>query len=286
MKALLPLRFVWAPMLLLPFSLGIILALPTAPRVLLLVATLVAYGLLLSGLLIRGRPMIKLCLHAARCQTFSAEGFRLHFRPQLSHRITREGIPKACQSTFDALLPWFGAPKALAIYLFENEHEINRIMGQPLAHAIPQFNAALVPLGATFHRALRHELAHLFATRLGPLGPPLKSEGLAVWVEFGGQSPFLAQDALQLLAERGGLAGFAQAAPFLNPHTRDTSYLIAGSFTGFLIGRFGWGDYCRFYMAANLRNFLPAFERAFSLSLAQAESLWRQQLSGEEPGCP
>jgi hypothetical protein len=50
-------------------------------------------------------------------------------------------------------------------------------------------------------------------------------------------------------------------------------YALAGTFTGFLVRRFGWDLYRRFYRRANSRTFRSVFQSDFGMSLEEA---WRR----------
>jgi hypothetical protein len=58
---------------------------------------------------------------------------------------------------------------------------------------------------------------------------------------------------------------------------RYTCYLLAGSFTGFLIRHVGWERYRRFYCEVGAGDFRAAFKKCLGLSLEIAETRWRRQ---------
>jgi hypothetical protein len=59
-----------------------------------------------------------------------------------------------------------------------------------------------------------------------------------------------------------------------------SSYVIAGSFTGYLLQRFGWERYRSFFRRATTRNFSRCFAQVFGLRLLAAEHAWGDDLVG------
>lgn len=281
-RALLPLRAFWAPELILPpLAFVSVALLPPEARALAALAFAAAFAALALILATRGRPLLRLCRRAAACRTLSGNGFNLHYPPSLAGRVEDGGVLGVCQHEWDWLTTQFGfSPRGnAAIYLFESEGEIADVAGEPCAsYSYPQGSLVLVALGPALPGLLRHELTRLYSARLGPASPPLKSVGLAVFVESIGQVPPPGEPALHWLQEEGGLPALARRWPPRDGEAWAAAHVIAGGFTGFLIQRFGWEAYRRFYAAAP-RRFPEAFERAFSLTLPEAESLWRSSVT-------
>src|SRR5262249_19077684 len=119
--------------------------------------------------------------------------------------------------------------------------------------------------------------------RLGPPGPALKSEGLAMWAAELGRETSLDQWAVlvSLFAELP-LPALVNDSYFRDPEHVDPCYLIAGSFTGYLIRRYGWSAYLQFYRPAGPSNCPLAFEQAFRVTLTAAEADWRRGLPPKE----
>jgi len=63
---------------------------------------------------------------------------------------------------------------------------------------------------------------------------------------------------------------------FSEPH-RLSCYLLSGSFTGYLIRRYGWQPYRKLFFASNGLRFRAKFERCFGVSLENAERNWRRE---------
>ena len=69
---------------------------------------------------------------------------------------------------------------------------------------------------------------------------------------------------------------------FFGERRRHANYLLAGSFTHFLIERYSWQIYRRFYRYSDSVFLLSHFKRIFGVSLDQAELQWRRKLLGLE----
>jgi hypothetical protein len=129
---------------------------------------------------------------------------------------------------------------------------------------------------------LQHELAHLFSYRWNSHVPPLFGEGLSTWLQdthFGDPIDELARD---LLCEaESKLRLLFDKTFFFHPEHYWRSYILAGSFSGFLIRRFGWETYkCLYYqLRADGRDDLR-FTECFGLPLEDAEGQWRQDILG------
>jgi hypothetical protein len=73
-------------------------------------------------------------------------------------------------------------------------------------------------------------------------------------------------------------------AAFLSePHFLDKShcyrcYTLAGSFTGFLLRRYGFAKYRNFYRTCTEYCFEARFAACFGISLEKAESQWRDEV--------
>ncbi|HWY86369.1 MAG TPA: hypothetical protein VNX28_06580 [Gemmataceae bacterium] len=248
-------------------------------------------------------PDFDFLLYAATCRRLPGRGFVLRFKVRLVEKKALQTYADFCQREYDDLVRLFGFSlrHQVSIYLFGSANEIKRItrtlydlpcdgkfkitIQAALPHSAcvhPDTDAILMPVDEEFQTTVRHELAHLFARRIGPEDFLFKCEGLAMWVEYQGQSPRLSDHAISVLKEMKTLESFLDDTLFFAPSTCYASYEIARSFAGFLIERFGWATYCGFYKHAKHGKFLAAFEEAFSMTLADAEALWREDI-GSEP---
>lgn len=178
----------------------------------------------------------------------------------------------------------FSLKHRLTVFIFPTMSEISQIFrGTTSSIALPYGDGVIfawdfLKTAKVLQEPLRHELAHLFAYHLGKGHPVFKREGLSEWLQETEES--LPID-LQALSEI--LSG--NELPLLHLLNDDyfrinepESYFFAGSFTGFLIERFGWDAYCRFYSAADSRNFEQEFKQHFGMNLLAAEMLWKKTL--------
>jgi hypothetical protein len=66
---------------------------------------------------------------------------------------------------------------------------------------------------------------------------------------------------------------------FHDPSRERDCYVLAGSFTGWLLRRLDWRSYLRFYRTARWRGVPGALKQHLGLTLEQAEEQWREELS-------
>ena len=164
------------------------------------------------------------------------------------------------------------------IFLFPFVCDINNVFGQECGGlALPSFNSIVVGEHATLHEIVRHEFVHLFAARWNASPSLLLQEGLAVHLQkscngypidalvrrFGGRSEWT----LRALQDRDF---------FFERTYRHACYMIAGSFTGYLIDEFGWDAYRALYRRSGSRLFERSFEQTLGVSFQEAESRWQR----------
>ena len=127
---------------------------------------------------------------------------------------------------------------------------------------------------------IRHEFAHLFARRcIGQWNCPLLDEGLAVWLQetYFGQ----ALDGAALVAfRRRGIRPSAMLARsfFFDERWTQECYILAGSFTGFLMRRLGSKGFWRFCHRTAIWGYRKSIKRSLGMSLEEAEARWRAEL--------
>ncbi len=173
----------------------------------------------------------------------------------------------------------------MTVFLFANHRDIGKVFGPFIAgKALRIANAIAIAHDTNVQELVRHELAHLFSWRWNLLAPPLLSEGLSVWLQeaWGGQP-------IDWAARRELANPNLKMRLLLNPRffyskppQRQSCYVLAGSFTGFLIRRFGWQQYRKCYRLCNGRRFQAKFKACFGLSLEQAEWKWRNEILAME----
>lgn len=191
--------------------------------------------------------------------------------------VLLQRIESACEELTQQF--GFGLRSRVAVFLFPAWQDIARIFGREYGCvAIPAANAIAIAEDTNLVEMWRHELAHLFSARWNGLAPPILNEGLATWWQrtHGGQPV----DALaETLLERRSLdlASLLKWKGYFSRSRRNDYYMLAGGFTGFLIRRFGWESYGKFYRSACGFNFRSGFKKAFGISLDRAECLWRYE---------
>jgi hypothetical protein len=193
-----------------------------------------------------------------------------------------------CHAELDRLGEWFGQSLRgrLVVYLFAHRREFDDILrfesgGYPLDFA----RAILVAADNSVEELVPHELAHVLAGGWNPHAPPYLQEGLAVWLQPTCDGGSVDTTAKALLAA-GPLRSIRPLVPvlfFSSRVSRYDSYILAGSFTGFLIARYGRDRYERLYRMCRGNRFGTAFKECLGITLEDAELQWREAVTGE-PG--
>jgi hypothetical protein len=206
----------------------------------------------------------------------------LHYEPELKRGDTIPAFLQACEKELENLMRWFGSPMRgrVTVYLFAHGQDIAAIYGSGYAGwAIFRANAIVLANYYHFPELLRHELAHLFAFRWSALAPPLLSEGIAVWLQGSYWGKSIDEEALTLLRQGSPKLSKLLRSRFFSAEARRYScYILAGSFTGFLIRRYGWDRHRQLYRSCNGNHFAAKFEKCFGISLEKAEWHWRNEV--------
>lgn len=254
-------------------------------------------GMLLTALLLRD---LRNCLPWRLLQasrpflTTSAQRFVLRYDPQLGGVADAqevldqaERVLSELESVFGRLpLSWYNRPvgtvfrRRINLYLFRSVKGVQEVFGKEYGGlALPSLHVIVVPfVGLPLDETVRHELTHLFTHRWNPVAPPLLREGVSTWV----QGTFLGypvHGTAAVLVRQGGfpLGHLLDARFFFREENCRQCYVLAGSFTGFLVRRFGWDSYRRFYGRAGGR-FDAKFRKHFGLSLEETERVWREKV--------
>jgi hypothetical protein len=243
----------------------------------------------------RGRWLWPFVGRARRFLTVSGDRVVLRYAPQIGAGDAKEVLRRAekalgeLEGTFGRLtLFWHGRTfgpllfrRRVHVYLFPTAEAVQEVFGELYGGtALMGLHAVMVPFEAWLDEGLKHELTHLFTDRWNPWAPPLFREGLPTWRQGAVGGYLIDGLAAALLRERewrlspllGWKSFFGGADPWRH-------YVLAGSFSGFLIGRFGWEAYRRFYcrLVGN-RKFDARFHKQFGLTLEEAEGQWREGL--------
>jgi hypothetical protein len=209
----------------------------------------------------------------------------VRYAPKAQSRLDPSGLLALSDRLLGELSSQFGRRLRLplVVYLFPSISELARLFNHEMGGAALVGGDAVVGadhLGAVSRpeETMRHEIAHLLSVRCGELPPAFKSEGLATWRQVSWRGKPVDFHALVLL--RGGqcmpLPWFMKRSAFYSGER--WSYMLAGSFTGYLVRRFGWDHYLRFYRAAAEDNLEVVFRRTFREPLSEVERQWRADL--------
>ena len=209
--------------------------------------------------------------------TLTSARVSLLFPAGLDEAIELQEIIRWSEADLDDLSQRFGIrlPRRLTVVLMSSHRDITGDFGRPMAGtALMAANAVVLAADSPLRKGLRHELAHLFAFRWNTSAPHLVQEGLAVWLQ--GTTPDQTDTAEVIdsdLAFDTDPLSMLDAKYFFAPDQIHASYVLAGGFTGFLIRRFGWDQYRRFYSKAQRWTFRSVFHRHFGMSF---ETAWQR----------
>jgi hypothetical protein len=230
----------------------------------------------------RSRWFWRFAGRVCRFRTYSTPRVVLHYAPRLQDSWDFAVFCERCVSELDDLEGRFGfrLRRRLVVYLFPGHAEVSEVFGEGYAGtALAAPCAVVIPNNMNVQAALRHEVTHLLSARWNRAAPPLLNEGLATYLEdprLGGMVDRAARsfvDDPELALSRLLSRSFFYSLP-----RRHSCYVLAGSFTAFLIRRFGWDDYRTFFRKADSKNFKRTFQKCFEFSLEEAERLWRDEL--------
>jgi hypothetical protein len=240
----------------------------------------ITFWLFILGL--RLRSLWRLARQVRRFRTATSGQIILHYAPELEGKWDLSVLLERIQAELDRLTRWFSFSlrRRLVVYLFARHATIARIFGPAYGGtALSEANAIVIADDYNIQEVMRHELAHLFSARLSRVVPPLLSEGLSVWLQetYGGQQ--IDPVARPLLRDRTlKLSLLLKPTFFFAEPQRAPCYLLAGSFTGFLIRRYGWARLEKLFRRCNGSRFRAKFTKCFGVSLEHAEWQWRTEI--------
>ncbi len=135
------------------------------------------------------------------------------------------------------------------------------------------------------YRTLLHEWTHLITARWNEDAPALFKEGAAVATQYHDEPLQAHARALYYLNyfHKCSLLYFVDSERFYDPDWKHATYAWAGSFTLYLLERFGLPRFRRFFHRLATQSPDEAFQAEFEMSLGQAELLWRDYLHSELP---
>jgi hypothetical protein len=223
----------------------------------------------------------RLVRHVRRFRTVASGRIVLHYAPELHGDVYFPVVFERYEAELEYLTQRFGyvLPGRVVVFLFANFADIGKIFGSDHGgYALMSANAICVAAGSDSRELIRHEFAHLFSARLNWRAPLLLSEGLSVWMQDTDNGMPIEKAAQPLFRDRTlTLTRLLTTATLFSERgpRRHSCYLLAGSFTGFLIGHYGWERYLQFYCRAKGIGFHATFNKCFGVSLESAESDWR-----------
>jgi hypothetical protein len=211
----------------------------------------------------------------------------LHYPDVLQERWDLSILQQRCEAELDDLTQQFGFSlrRPVAVFLFAQWVDISKIFGEHYAGtALSPANAVVIANDTNLQECLRHELVHLFSARWNWQAPPLLNEGLSTWLQGteGGRSvDWMAGSLLQRLSIQ--LPDLLKRRFFYSTWAsqRHACYVLAGSFTGFLIRHFGWDRYRTLFRKVRPGRFRAVFRKVLGLSLEEAEKQWRNEVWAE-----
>lgn len=228
-----------------------------------------------------GRPYWRLCGQIGRFRTVRSQHVTLHYSPTLEGHWDFAVLLQRCEEELDELTRWFGfrLRRRVVVFLFAACRDVARVQPRAGGLALPEINGILIGNDDNLKETMCHELGHLFSSRWNSQAPPLLREGLSVCLQGTQMGRPIDVAARPWLDNRNlSLRRLLDRKVFFSaPHVH-ACYALAGSFTAFLIRRYGWERYRRFYRRCIGLRFRAQFVRCFGVSLEKAEWQWRNEL--------
>jgi hypothetical protein len=230
----------------------------------------------------RFRWLWRFCRQVRRFGTIENSRIVLHYEPELEGREAFPLLLLTCRTELDSLTRLFGSPlrRRVKVFFFARWQDVAAIVGPGCGGlAISQGNVIVIARDNCVPESMRHELAHLFSSRWNVFAPPLLSEGLSVSLQGTVWGQPIDSAALSLLRQGGlRLSSLLQSKFFFAEPRRHSCYTLAGSFTGFLIRRYGWARYRKLYRRCSGFRFRATFQKCIGISLERAEWQWRNEV--------
>lgn len=229
---------------------------------------------------------VQFYLCTRRFRTLDAEHVRLHYAPDLQERIDWQAQLRIWEEALADLQGWFGRPlkRKVVVFLFARHDVINRLFKFSFG-GCALVRADAVIIAADFMQEMvnpkelvRHELVHLFAAYCGKEKPCFKDEGLTTWLQGTMDDKPVDFHALAIILGQGCPPALNLLNDRLFMRERSDSYVLAGSFTGYLLRRFDKTTYFRYLRLARSKRFTATFLEVFGISVVSAEVEWREQL--------
>jgi len=225
---------------------------------------------------------------ALKARKFDTHQFFLCYHADLADQIDPAEHVRQWEQRLAELTEELGPPTKLPInvLLLPTASDLSRMLDRSLgAMALNGTIAAgydLLEEEDEARETMRHELTHLLSAGWGPRTPAFKVEGLAVWAQQTSEGKPLDFRALTALLGNKTVPLWHLLAPAAFDEDREYSYILAGSFTEFLLRTYGWRLYREFYRNADADNYETVFDHTFEISLEAAERRWRRELLARE----
>jgi hypothetical protein len=222
-----------------------------------------------------------------RFRTATQGRILLHYAPELDGQLNMPTLLQRCQEELDYVSDRLAASLRgrFVVYLFATGKDIGKVFGRRFGGtALTAANAIVIPNDRNFQEITRHELVHVFSGRWNTSAPPILSEGLSVWLqETEGGRP-IDRAALPLLRGEPDLTLplLLKRKFFFADPQRHACYILAGSFTGFLLRRHGLKQYRKLFRLCDGTRFRAKFEKCFGVTLEVAEQQWRDEVLASE----
>ncbi len=240
-------------------------------------------------------PFAILC-RTRHFQTVVSDRIVLRYAPELHGKIDTEEVLALAEKALNELETMFGPlaqfwhrtagpglfRKRLFVYLFSTSKAVQRIFGaNNSGAALAAYQAIVISFEyPRLDELFKHEISHLFSHRWNDRPSPLLQEGLSTWLQGTERGYTIDSIAFTLIwHEEYRLRRMLSRKFFFAKVNCWACYMLAGSFTGFLIRKFGWKAYKRLYSRAEGKwRFDAKFVKRFGLTLEEAEEQWRTEL--------
>jgi len=210
----------------------------------------------------------------------SANGMAVHFKPRKWDELDVDLFLMCCRHARNDLARRFGFRVGwVRAFLFDDPEVVAKLIDgrSNSGFALPGADWIVLARCEIMEEVARHELVHLYAARWNTWAPPLLSEGLAVWLQrfyWGRPIDNFARE----IARRCGPLAEIDTNRFYEREHRDLHYVLAGSFTGYLLRHYDWERYRKLYRRAMCNTFKRSFKEIIGISLQEAEDRWRAEL--------
>jgi hypothetical protein len=150
--------------------------------------------------------------------------------------------------------------------------------GPPSEWTLTRCDTVILKNTPELRDVLRHQMARVCALRLNRFAPPLLAAGLATWMEGQTDGESVDSRAASLLRQPVSLRSLLRHRLFFNVFEPGYSEAFAGSFTGYLIRRYGWSAYRRLYRVSIGLGFRTIFRLCLGTRFEHAEADWKRTL--------